>query len=91
MAHVHRRAFLGASAAIAVGVGSGRAQAPVTNNMGWGAMTRAERNAVADVADLVACQDRMIGTVGAAAGRLFGEYRTGDVAEFLPRGILAGA
>jgi hypothetical protein len=50
MAHVHRRAFLGASAAIAVGVDSVVAQAPVTNiKTGWGAMTRSDRDAAYNV------------------------------------------
>jgi arylformamidase len=70
MAHVHRRAFLGASAAIAVGVGSTRAQASVTNNMGWGAMTRAERNAAYNVAAAVNDSAQLTGRRASASAML---------------------
>jgi len=45
MGIVHRRAFMAASAATVVVPNLAHAQSPVANNMAWGTMTRAARDA----------------------------------------------
>jgi hypothetical protein len=42
---IHRRAFMAASAATVFAPDAARAQAPVPNQLGWGTMTRADRDA----------------------------------------------
>src|ERR1700674_4894083 len=68
MALVHRRAFVTATAAMAVAPYSARSQAPVANNTGWGTMTRAERDAAYNVVSAVSDSRRIVdGWVSASA------------------------
>jgi hypothetical protein len=68
MALVHRRTFLGASAAIAVAPNSARAQVRVANYTGWGTMTRTERDAAYNVVAAVSDSRRIVdGWVSASA------------------------
>jgi arylformamidase len=68
MALVHRRTFLGASAAIAVAPNSARAQVRVANYAGWGTMTRTERDAAYNVVAAVSDSRRIVdGWVSASA------------------------
>jgi arylformamidase len=73
MAFVHRRAFVAASAAAVVAPKFARAQAPGANNMDnmlWGSMTHAERDAAYDVAAAVSDSAQIIAGLASASAKL---------------------
>jgi arylformamidase len=67
MAFAHRRAFLAASAAAVVAPKFACAQAPDANNMVWGTMTRAERDAAYNVAAAVSDSVQIVDGYGSAS------------------------
>jgi arylformamidase len=70
MGIVHRRAFLAASAASAVAPNFARAQAPNLENLGWGRMSHAGRDAAYNVVAAVADTQQIVGGLATASAAL---------------------
>ena len=70
MAFVHRRAFVAASAAAVAAPKFARAQAHAANDMVWGSMTHAERDAAYDVAAAVSDSAQIIAGLASASAKL---------------------
>lgn len=70
MALVHRRTFIAASAAAVVAPKFARAQAAVANNMVWGSMTRAERDAAYNVVAAVSDSAQITAASASASATL---------------------
>jgi hypothetical protein len=81
MGLVHRRAFMAASAATVVVPNLTHAQTPTANNMAWGTMTRAARDAAynnsAAVSDSAQIVDRWVAASAAFRGQLQKSEQTG--------------
>jgi arylformamidase len=70
MGIVHRRAFLAASAASAVAPNFACAQAPNLENLGWGRMSRAARDAAYNVVEAVADTQQIVEGLDKASAAL---------------------
>jgi hypothetical protein len=73
---IHRRAFMAASAATVFAPDVARAQAPVPNQLGWGTMTRADRDAAYNNLAAVSDSAQIMERVTAASAALRAPIKT---------------